>query len=84
MLFCYVNISNKVFDHAAPFYNNALKTSGYKANISYKEAQNNNNNNNNNNNKKVHQDRVILVGIIPPIQHEHKSKHCKGVPHYPR
>ena len=32
--------SNKeVFGRRAPFYNNALRTSGYKTNISYKEAQ---------------------------------------------
>jgi len=34
-----ISSNKEVFDHAAPFYNNALYTSDYKSNISYKEPQ---------------------------------------------
>ena len=34
-----ISSNKEVFDRAAPFYNNALNTSGYKSNISYKETQ---------------------------------------------
>ena len=36
-----ISSNKEVFDRAAPFYNNALYTSGYKSNISYQEPQTN-------------------------------------------